>query len=183
MLRESRMKPVVLVKSDLRTQFAPTFQWTFWRAHEGGLTAESDRSVIVELIDSILQRKLKSMEVSPQDASAQFLSAMHRACVGKPAVDIDEQTFKARFGQQSLRGGSRELKGAPFPIGDVCCHCRAASLGQGLPQCSLQCWCVAEEVSAGLRQFRKRINCASSSVLPSAKSTVGDSGGAPPGAG
>ena len=116
LLREGRTMPVLLVKSDTWAQFVPTFQWIFWRAHEGDLTAESDRSIIMQLTDSMLQRKLKSMEASPQDATAQYLASMHRAFVGKSAVDIDEQTFKARFGLQSLLGGSpEELKGASFP--------------------------------------------------------------------
>ena len=95
----------MLVRSEISVRFMSAINWFFWRAHEGSLSAESDRGIITGLVDSMLRRKLEHSEASPRSAPAQWLAAMHEALVGKSSLDISEHEFKVRFRLNKLSGG------------------------------------------------------------------------------
>lgn len=107
-LREGRARPMVLVRSELWAQFM-TPRWYFSRVHEGELTAETDRSIIAELTDSMLTRKLRDSESHPSDPITQWFTAMHGPLVGKTFPAMSERRFKDSFGLHSLgaAGASR----------------------------------------------------------------------------
>lgn len=105
----------MLARSERWVQFVDSSQWFLWRAQEGRLTAESDRSIIANLIDSMLGRKLKHFESSLSDAPSQWFRAMQGALTSKTLPDMSEQSFAKEFGLEGLGGRTEQERVRSLP--------------------------------------------------------------------